>query len=227
MRVVVVVVLVQTALHLLTIGRSDLYWLNVNNEFTVPSLVAGLTIAATAVGCRAAAVSGVVERRFATPLFWILVFFALDELLSIHERVGGRGAALVGLSNDWDSMLWPVFYLPLLGLVFVGLLRFSGSAPPAAARLIRTGLGLLVLAVVLEVLSAPFSTRETAAGLVHALEGAVERRSSSRGGACWPSRSCPGRPSGARRCGAGTRPVTRSSRSPGTTVEDGEHVARA
>jgi hypothetical protein len=50
-------------------------------------------------------------------------------------------------------ILWPVLFLPLLGLVFVLLLRVSKEARPPCRRLLRLGLGLLVTAVVLESLS--------------------------------------------------------------------------
>ncbi len=81
---------------------------------------------------------------------------------------------LLGLSRDWDSVIWPIVYLPATGAVFLLFIAVARHASDEGRRRLLVGLGLLVAAMLAEVVSAPFSTDETAAGLVHALEGAVE-----------------------------------------------------
>jgi len=70
--------------------------------------------------------------------------------------------------------VWPAVYLPLAVSVAVTLLVACRSAPPASRALVRLGLVLLATSVAAEVLSAPWSTADTHAGLVHAVEGALE-----------------------------------------------------
>ena len=170
---VALMVVGQTLLHLLNRGTIATSALDVNAERTVFSLASAITIAAAALGCA-------LTRRVGEPwlttsvLTGVLAFLSVDEFFVIHERLGVRVAALLGLSSDWDSVVWPVVYLPLVGLVFLLFLHLSRRAPREIGRLVLTGLGCLVAAVVLEVASYRFSTSETHRGLVHALEGAVE-----------------------------------------------------
>ena len=70
-------------------------------------------------------------------------------------------------------MIWPIVYTPLTAMLLC-LWRSAHLAPPANARLLRIAMGLLVAAVVLQIAFAPFSTAETAGGVVHAIEGAFE-----------------------------------------------------
>jgi uncharacterized membrane protein YidH (DUF202 family) len=171
-RVVLVMVGLQTAGHLafLTIDGAGL--LDVNREGGVGAVVAAAVLLVAAAG--AFQLRRQEHQRADRVLGGILVFLALDELLVIHERVGIVTARVLGLSDAWDSVLWPLMYLPLLGLVLALLLLLARQVPRPAGRAIRTGLGLLVGAVSLEVLSAPFSTPTTASGLVHSYEGMVE-----------------------------------------------------
>lgn len=164
----------QTVLHLLNRlgGRVDA--LDVHAERTVFALASALTVACVALACLLLARSVAVHRGPARALAAMLLFLAGDEVLVVHERVGTGAASLLGLSEGWDSVLWPLLYLPLIGAVFLLLLRFAGQAPGGVGHLARRGLALLVLAVVLEVVSAPASTPDTVGGVVHALEGAVE-----------------------------------------------------
>lgn len=171
--VVGLLVTAQTALHLgnrLTLGTPAL---DVNREQTVFSLTGALTIAAAAVGAALVVRAGTPPAR-ALLLAGLLAFLAVDEFFVIHEPLGVRAAAQLGLSSDYDSVLWPVVYLPLVGLVFLLVVMLAREAPDDIGPLLLTGLACLVAAVVLEVVSYPFSTAETGPGAVHALEGAVE-----------------------------------------------------
>lgn len=104
----------------------------------------------------------------------VLAFFAVDEVAAIHERLGVEVGAMLGLTEAWDSVIWPIIYLPLAAVLLLGLWQSAQLAPAANARLLRFAMGLLVAAVVLEIASAPFSTVDTAGGVVHAIEGAFE-----------------------------------------------------
>lgn len=170
---VALLVTAQTVLHLgnrLTLGTPAL---DVNREQTVFSLTGALVIAAAAVGAALVVRAGTPPVR-ALLLAGLLAFLAVDEFFAVHEPLGVRAAAALGLSADYDSVLWPVVYLPLVGLVLLLVVRLAREGPDDIGPLLLTGLACLVAAVVLEVVSYPFSTAVTGPGPVHALEGAVE-----------------------------------------------------
>lgn len=169
-----VVVVLQTAAHLVLGVALDRELWNVNGERTVPVLVGATALLVAAAGSARLARLGPLPRRRGLGVAAVLVLLAVDEVAVVHERVGYRAAEVLGLSGSWDSVLWPLAYVPLLGGVLLLLWQAAGRLEHDGRRLLRTGLALLVTAVALEVLSAPFSTEQTAAGLVHALEGAVE-----------------------------------------------------
>ena len=163
----------QTLVHLVNRFMLHTTALDVNQEYTVFSLGQGLAIAAAALGCALVLRAGTPPAR-ALVLAGLLGFLAVDEYFVIHERFGARATEVLGVSSDWDSVLWPIAYIPLLGLLLLLLFRLARDAPDDIRRLLVIGVGCLAAAVVLEVLSFPFSTEATADGLVHALEGAVE-----------------------------------------------------
>lgn len=172
--VVVVVVALQTVAHLANTFGPELDALDVHAEGTIFSALAAVTITALAGLCVLAGRRGAVELAPARVLAGLLGFLAVDEFFVVHERVGDGAVRLLGLSEGWDSVLWPLLYLPLLGVVFLQFLAFSRLAPREVGGLAVIGLRLLVAAVLLEAVSAPFSTPATYGGLVHAFEGAVE-----------------------------------------------------
>ena len=170
---VAVVVGGQTLLHLANVATVQTDQFDVNAERNVFAFVAALTIYTAGLGCALLAVQGR-HPRAALPLSLLLGFLAVDEFFVLHERAGVRAAALLGLSEDWDSVVWPALYLPLLAAVAALLVALARRAPAAPRRLVHAGLACLVGAVLLEVVSFRYSTPTTASGLVHALEGAVE-----------------------------------------------------
>ncbi len=101
----------------------------------------------------------------------MLAFLSLDEHVEIHERVGGTTARTIGLSAAWDSVIWPLVYIPLVFGIFVLLLIATHDGGARARRFVLMGLGLLLAAVAAEVVSAPWSSTDNA---VHRIEGAVE-----------------------------------------------------
>lgn len=167
-------VVIQTVLHLDNAFGAKDPALDVNAEGTVFALLAAGAMTLTAAGWLLLVARRRVSTRPALVLAVLLLFFAFDEVTAVHERVGVRVALLLGLSRSWDSVLWPVVYLPLLATVVALTVWLGLRAAEDVRRLALQGLALLAVAVVLEVLSAPFSTPTTGAGLVHALEGAAE-----------------------------------------------------
>src|SRR5687768_9775125 len=83
----------------------------------------------------------------------ILAVFAFDDVMVVHERVGGKTAVLLGIEADYMRAFWPVLYFPLLCFVFVALWQLAGPLLATATRAIRLGLGFLVAAVGAEALS--------------------------------------------------------------------------
>ena len=51
----------------------------------------------------------------------------------------------------WGRLFWPVLFFPLLAFSFLTLLRLARSAPPRARSAIQLALGLLVVALIVEV----------------------------------------------------------------------------
>lgn len=171
-RLAVLAAVTQGVVHVVGAMALDHGFLNVNVERRPFAAVGGLALGAATVGTVVAALRGVLPLVIAVPLAPILGFFAVDEVAGIHERFAAWALSWTGLSDTWDSVVWPILYLPLAGMTLVLLWRSAQRAPLSSAALVRCAMVLLVAAVGLEVVSAPFST--TADGIVHGLEGAVE-----------------------------------------------------
>ena len=166
----VIAVVVQTTLHLIGALRG-ISFLSANSENNPIAWSHGVAIFATAFVAVLHAVSIDHKRGRFIVIAAILAFLSLDEVVSIHERIAAWVLEELQLSRVWDSVLWPVIYLPLAGILALFLLRVASDAPRPAGRAILFGLGLLVASVVAEVVSAPWSTGEN---VVHTIEGAFE-----------------------------------------------------
>jgi hypothetical protein len=142
-----------------------------NNAWAWASSVATFTCAFVAVVL--AVLSGRGHLWF---LAAVLAFFSVDDLVKIHEQVGTRVRDDVfGLPTGWGRIAWPAIFLPLLAATFLLLWRLSGDAPAQAGRWLRVGLGLLVVAVALELASAPwYISGRSAHSVVGAIEVAIE-----------------------------------------------------
>lgn len=144
----------QTAIHLFNGWALDYRWgaLNAAEDESV----FGWASTAVTFGAALGVMLFAATRRFrlAGPfaLAAIIAFLSLDDFIELHERVGGLWETL-GLWEKADRLVWPAIFLPLLAAAFVLALRLSADGPARAGRLVRTGLILLVAAVVLEVAS--------------------------------------------------------------------------
>jgi hypothetical protein len=78
-------------------------------------------------------------------LFPLVLFFAADEAVDVHEAVGNGVSALVGVSPD---AAWPAIYAPLLIIAAVLILRVVDVGPAVARTAGRIGLAALGLSLV-------------------------------------------------------------------------------
>lgn len=166
-------VAIQTVLHVLNVALSaDIRTIDVNAEYSLFAWLASVEIFAAALACGLLAVSGLGRKAFLLTLAGLIAFLSLDEALVIHERIATRVVALLDVSPSWDSVIWPVLYLPLLATVLILLVLESRRGPRLTSLLVLAGLGCLAAAVAAELVSFPYSTDE--GGIPHAIEGAVE-----------------------------------------------------
>ncbi|WP_153393890.1 hypothetical protein [Ornithinicoccus halotolerans] len=132
---------------------------------------------ASAVATAAVAVAAVVAAVMTGPrvpyvvLACAAAFLSLDDMTELHERISAKMVTVAEVSPTWDSVIWPLVYLPLLVLTAVLILRLTRVGTPTAFRHVVAGLCLLVAAIALEVLTAPWST---GTNLVHTVQGGVE-----------------------------------------------------
>ena len=156
-RIAVVAVLVQTVAHL-------------GNEFLLDDRVEGLdadiegnaltwasSVATFAVALCAALHAAAFEkqRREFTVLAALALWFSLDDVAIIHERVALElGEDLLGMPDYLAVRLWLILYLPLLLLAGLVLWRVAQEAQPPADRAVLVGLGLLVASIPVELAGA-------------------------------------------------------------------------
>ena len=164
-------VAVQTAVHLVNAFTFELAPLDANSEQSISAWATSVTIFSAALACLLLTLAGHTPARPLVAASGLLTFFSLDETLAVHERAGSHAVEFLGLSLKWDSVIWPLLYLPLTGAALAALLAVSRRAQPRVSRLVRAGLGWLVLAILAEIVSAPFSTDQN---LVHVWEGGLE-----------------------------------------------------
>lgn len=98
-------------------------------------------------------------------------FLSMDDMLALHERISLRIVSALDLAETWDSLLWPALYLPLLVVTALLILRMNAIGTLATFRHAVFGLGLLVAAVALEVVTAPWSS---GTNLMHTVQGGLE-----------------------------------------------------
>jgi hypothetical protein len=173
-RIAVTAVAVQTLVHLLNAFYDWSPQLDANAEYNAMSWASSVATfaAAFAAGLHATLIGE--RRRTYSFLACVFAFFSLDDAILVHERISEWSVDTVGLSETWDSVIWPALYLPFAGVAVALLAALARAAPARAARFVLVGLLLLLTAVAAEVVSAPTSTSQTASGWGHALEGAYE-----------------------------------------------------
>jgi hypothetical protein len=156
-RIALAAALAQAVLHtfnmLVLDGRA--WHLNADTDGNSLSWLGSMTIFAAALG--ALLLATVTPRRTSLlVLAAVLAVLSLDELIAIHERLGQEGREALDLAPELGRIVWPVLFLPLLGAVLLTGWKALGLLAPPARRQFLAGLGLLVLAVALEVVWTPF-----------------------------------------------------------------------
>lgn len=154
-RLLVLAVIAQSLGHLVNFAFFDLRIdaLNVDQEYAT---TAWAGTALTAVAAFLIAELAIVSGRRAVPLAVLagaVAFLSLDDMISLHERIehfDPEGNSLRYLNR----VVWPAVYAPLLLFAFGGLWLLAAGFEPAARRRLRGGLGLLGLALCLEVVGA-------------------------------------------------------------------------
>jgi hypothetical protein len=155
--VAVVAVIVQTTAHLgnefLLDDRVEGLDADIEgNSFTWASSVATFTVA-WAAALHAAAFER--QRREFSVLAGLALWFSLDDVAIIHERVALEiGEDIAGLPDYLAVRLWLILYLPLLLLAGLVLWRIARESQPPADGAIRIGLALLVASIPVEIVGA-------------------------------------------------------------------------
>lgn len=143
-----------------------------NYEGTAMTWITVIACATTAVAALIGAVTTQQQQRTS---FAVLAaacgFLSLDDAIQVHERLAGKLYKVMGVAQEWDSVIWPALYLPLLLITAWLIIRIARSGSRATLRGVLVGLSLLGAAVVAEVVSAPWSTGEN---IVHTIEGGIE-----------------------------------------------------
>jgi hypothetical protein len=140
---------IQTVVHLANIvlldrrftlldAESDISvwaWASTATEAAAAAFAALLAFAATRVAWRPLLLAG------------LLAFLSADDILALHERIA---IDQLGPIPHASRLIWPLVFGPIL--VLTGWLLFRGArdASPDVRRLTVTGLGALVLAVLME-----------------------------------------------------------------------------
>jgi hypothetical protein len=86
----------------------------------------------------------------------VLALFSLDDAIQLHETLGERANAQLGLADALAHATWPLVFLPLLAFVFVVLWQVAKNAAKPVRLILRIGLGLLALGIATEALAAPW-----------------------------------------------------------------------
>jgi hypothetical protein len=159
MQVALAAVAVQTVAHLGNVLAfdGDIDGLNVENDINLFAWASSMaTFTAALASVLLAALLPALRLRLLV-LGAILMFFSVDDLATIHERLGTFVRRdLLDLPSGYGRVAWPAIFLPLLAAAFLILWDLSRRLPTAGGPTLRLGLGLLVAAVAMEVFSAPF-----------------------------------------------------------------------
>jgi hypothetical protein len=158
-QVAIAAVAVQSLAHLGNVfaADGDIDGLNVENDINLFAWASSMAIFTAALAALALAALLPALRGRLLVLGAILVFFSVDDVATIHERLGTFVRRdVLDLPSGYGRLVWPAMFLPLLAAVFLILWDLSRRFPTAAGSALRLGLGLLVAAVALEIVSAPF-----------------------------------------------------------------------
>lgn len=161
----------QIVVHFVNAATFAFSELDVNEEHNIFTWANSSAILAVAVAASLAALLGEERRRQLLALAVCTTFLSVDEAVVLHENITFAVLGALDLGDVYDSVLWPILYLPLLLLTAVLLLRVGRPASPRGRRCVLVGLALLAFSVFLEIVSTPWSTERN---LIHTIEGGFE-----------------------------------------------------
>jgi hypothetical protein len=114
-------------------------------------------------------------RRMALALGGLLAFFALDDFVEVHERLGVEAADALSLPTWIGPRMWTLLYLPLLGLALVLGRRVLRDLERPVQRTVALGAALLATGVALEVVGiATKRAHEEGLGTPHEVRAGFE-----------------------------------------------------
>jgi hypothetical protein len=83
-----------------------------------------------------------------------LMFFSVDDIVGVHEKLALRSESALNLVEYSRRAVWVVLFMPLLAYVTIVLVSIARRADPRTRRFIYVGLGLLIFGVGVEASSA-------------------------------------------------------------------------
>lgn len=171
------VVAIAGGLLLLVVHTVNALWfqrtgLDANAEGNIWTWTSVVATFGVALGAALHALGRPQRRRLYIVLATSAAFLSADDLVGVHEWIADAIIVRLGISQTWDSFIWPVLYLPLMAGVVVVLLHVTRGAAAPIRRQAIIGLGLLGVAVAAEFLSAPWSN--SGSSWINAAEGGVE-----------------------------------------------------
>jgi hypothetical protein len=144
----------QTAVHLVNVAVFDLRYDDLNADQDGSVFAWASTAVTFAAASFAALLAGLrpAHARLLLGLAAALTFLSVDDAVEIHERVSSL-VTEVGPIEHFSRLFWPLVYMPLLALTYLGLLLVGEGMHPRPAKLLLSGLGLLAVAIALEMTS--------------------------------------------------------------------------
>ncbi len=166
-------------IHLANAAFLERRLLNANLEGTVWTWASVVAAFGVALGAGLHALLMAPRRAEHVGLAGAAAFLSMDDLTGLHEAIAGLILTVAGLSETWDSVIWPVVYLPVLGAVVLLIERLTRDAPARIRHSALAGLALLAFAVAIEAATAPWSGPQS--GWVHVVAGGLEEAAEQAG----------------------------------------------
>jgi hypothetical protein len=154
LRLALVAVIVQTTAHLTNEFLLDdrVQGLDADVEGTVFTWASSVATFAVALAAFLHAAAFEVHRRAFALLAAIALWFSLDDVAVVHERLALKlGEDVLHLPDYAAVRLWLVLYLPLLLLAGALLWQLANELGPQVGRALRLGLALLVASIPVEI----------------------------------------------------------------------------
>jgi hypothetical protein len=134
----------------------------------------GLAVAACAIAATVLAAAKPAERRGAAILAVLTLYFAIDKVFGVHERLARGILDALAVENVGIAPVWLVLYVPIMVLAAVLMLRTQDGASPAARRVTCVGVAALGAALVVQAGWVIARSRTVPGGSAHVVEVTLE-----------------------------------------------------